>query len=637
MGESRVKLASSQKQVQGFTKSLLRDIRALDRMLEEGFFEIDVTRIGAEQELCLIDPHYKPAGTSIEVLKHLDEKYFTTELAKFNLEANLDPLKFEGACISNMEAQLNELLGLAREAAHAEGCDIILTGILPTIRKYDLEMSNITPKERYYALCKAINQLRGTEYELRLRGIDELHIKHDSPLPEACNTGFQVHMQIAPNEFVKMYNIAQAITGPVLSLAVNSPMLFGRRLWKETRVALFQQSVDTRRSTNHLREISSRVTFGNRWMEDSILDIYKEDIVRYRVLLSSQVEEDVLGKIDHGKAPELHALKVHNSTVYRWNRPCYGLNEGKAHLRIENRVFPSGPTVLDEMANTAFWLGLMNGMKSEVDDITTQMDFDEARSNFVSASRLGLDTKLTWLNGAKMNASALIMEELLPIAEEGLKAAKIDGEDITRYLDVIAERVESGKTGAQWMLNSYSLLSKQTKKDEILATLTASIVRNQNTNLPVHKWEPATVQDIPNWEPSTMLIEEFMTTDLFTVRKDDIIELVAEMMDWQRIRYILVEDKNGKLVGLVTSRQMMKHYGNKVHKNKELPATVKSIMIQDPLTISTEATVIDAMVLMDKYQIGCLPVVKDGKLVGVITEQNFLNITSRLIKRLFNK
>lgn len=304
MGEQNVKLAT-QEQLQVFVRHLLKDVQALEHMLNEGWFEIDKTRIGAEQEICLVDKYWKPAPMAMEILEKTDNPLFTHELARFNAEINLHPLDFSGDCLSKMEAQINDLLKEFRDVANSLDVEVLLTGILPTLRKSDLGMENLTPMERYFALVQAINKLRGNTHELRMRGIDELILKEGSPLLEACNTGFQVHMQVKPDDFVKMYNISQAITGPVLSVATNSPMLFGKRLWKETRVALFQQSIDTRSSTEHLRDTSPRVTFGNDWLRNSILEIYREDIVRYRVILSSEINENVFEKIEQGKVPDL--------------------------------------------------------------------------------------------------------------------------------------------------------------------------------------------------------------------------------------------------------------------------------------------------------------------------------------------
>lgn len=638
MGESKVKLATTQKQLQAFEQYLLRDIRALDRMLKEGWFEIDKTRIGAEQEFCLVDRNLKPAPIAMEVLNKVNHPSFTEEFAMFNLEVNASPQEFSGKALSIMEEEIRDAIQIARKAANELDAEIILSGILPTIRKYDVGMNNITPMERYFALCKAINKLRGNEYELKIHGIDDLIFKHDSPLLEAANTGFQVHLQIHPDEFVRMYNIAQAITGPVLSAATFSPVLFGKRLWAETRVALFEQSVDTRKSSDHLRERSPRVTFGNSWLENSILDIYKEDIVRYRVLLSSEVNENVMEKLNEGKIPDLMALKVHNGTVYRWNRPCYGISDGKAHLRIENRVLPSGPTLVDEMANAAFWLGLMQGFNQSVEDVSKLMDFSDARSNFVGAAQIGIDKTFTWFEGKKISARDLIIEQLIPIAEQGLKRFKVDEGDIKKYLGIIDERVRTGKTGSSWMLKSYHELSAQASEEEVFSAITSAIIKNQKVEKPAHEWDFATLDDLSDWQPSELLVEEAMTKDIFTVHKDDIVQLVAEMMDWKKLRYVLVEDGKGKLTGLVSSRKLLREYSEIVHNEKKPEKSVKEVMTTDLLTINPEARLTEAMDIMRKHQIGCLPVVtKTHKLVGVITEQTFLDITARLLKRLSRK
>ena len=340
MGAKGVKVASNQQELNQFTRFLLKDIQALERMLEEDWFETDEIMIGAEQEICLVDEHYKPAPRNIEILKKLNHPNFTTELARFNLEANLDPLPFQKNCFSDLEKQINVLLKELDTVIQDFDLEYVLTGILPTIRRFDIEPENLTPLDRYRALIEAINRLRGNAYELKIAGLDELNIKQESALIEACNTSFQVHLQIKPHEFVSKYNIAQAIAAPVMAISSNAPMLFGKRLWNETRIALFQQSVDTRITGEHLRYSSPRVTFGNGWLRKSIMDLYKEDIVRFKVLLTAEVDEDVRACIENKKTPKLKALNIHNSTVYRWNRPCYGISSsGKPHLRIENRIF----------------------------------------------------------------------------------------------------------------------------------------------------------------------------------------------------------------------------------------------------------------------------------------------------------
>lgn len=635
MGEERVKLANNNEQVQNFMKHVLRDLRALQKMLDEDWFETDILRIGAEQELCMVDPHGKVFPKSLEVLEALGEGNYTTEFARFNLEINMDPLKFSGDCLSQMEFNLHKEMQYVREKVSQMGGDTLLTGILPTIRKMDLDIENLTPLQRYEALCEAINTLRGKEFELRIQGMDELLMKFDSPLLEACNTGFQVHLQVKPDEFVNRYNIAQAVTAPVLACAVNSPVLFGKRLWAETRVALFHQSIDTRQVGEHLRDSSPRVTFGNQWLENSILDIYKEDISRYRVMLSAEIEEEVEKLMEEGTTPELMALKVHNSSVYRWNRPCYGVSNGKPHLRIENRVLPSGPTVVDEVANAAFWLGLLNGFEDEYPDITKEMDFDSAKMNFFAASKMGLDTKFVWTKDRKITAVDLIKEELLPIARNGLQKADIDPSDIETYLNVIEDRASSAQTGSYWVVKSYGKLIKEANKEQTLSAITNAMIKNQKKGEPVHKWGLAKIEDMEHWKPSKLMVEEFMTTDLFTVRKDDILEFVANLLDWRKIRYLPVEDDQKHLIGLITMRQLLREYYRTAEDGEDTGSkSVSEIMIQNPITIHPEASIMEAMGIMKEQKIGCLPVVKNSRVVGIITEGNFMNITIRLLKKL---
>ena len=236
-----------------------------------------------------------------------------------------------------------------------------------------------------------MSRLRGKSYEFNIRGIDELIIEHDSVMLEACNTSFQLHFQVAPQEFAKLYNIAQLVSAPLLAGASNSPVLLGKRLWRETRIAVFQQAVDTRRATPYVRESKARVSFGTRWVEDSILEIFKEDIARYRLILGTEIDESPFEAIEEGRPPELKALCLHNGTIYRWNRPCYGITDGKAHLRIENRVLPSGPTVIDSMANAAFFFGLLSGFSSEFDDPASLIDFGYVKRQLSSSGKAWLE------------------------------------------------------------------------------------------------------------------------------------------------------------------------------------------------------------------------------------------------------
>jgi len=639
MGEEKVKIAETAGDMQHFVKHLLRDVQALEYMLENDWFETDITRIGAEQEMCLINKNYKPAYKAMQILEEFHPDWLTTELAQFNLEANLSPQVFTGTAFADMEAELRSHLRQIHEVASRHDCRILLTGILPSLRKFDLNIDKLTPKERYIALMVALKKLRGSDYELHLDGIDELKIRHDSPLLEACNTSFQVHLQTAPKDFVKMYNIALAIAGPTLAMAANSPVLFGKRLWHETRIALFQQSIDSRTNKDHLRSKSPRVTFGNGWLKKSVLEIYKEDIMRFRTLLGIDIEEDSLQALAEGKTPKLKALQVHNGTVYRWNRPCYGISpNGKPHLRIENRIFGAGPTVLDEMANTAFWLGAMVGIADQYSDVREKMGFEDARDNFIKGARTGIDSKFTWFDNKKIAARDLTEHELLPLARLGLEKQNIAAQDIDKYLDIIAERAKRHMNGARWILITYTKFMKETNHDESATSLTAAIWHNQIQTKPAHLWEIPELQQFDQYDPSNLLVEEFMSTDILTVRKEDILEYAAALMAWGNSEFLPVEDENGLLVGLITNKLILARFAkcNQEEHGKKLSNldAVGDIMLKNPLTVTPQSTILEVINLMNQHNIIALPVVKGGELVGVISEKDFMLICKRLIQRL---
>ncbi len=641
MGEERVNVPKESEQLQDFIQHLLKDVQALEYMLQNDWFELEPMRIGAEQELCLVDKNtLKPAPIAMNVLKKLGEyPWATTEIAKFNLECNFTPQEFTGRALQLMEAENLQQMALVKEAAKKCGAKTILTGILPTIRKFDLGLDNLTPKPRYRALIDAINaQMTADSYELRLQGIDELSVKHDSPLMEALNTSYQVHLQVTPATFVPLYNIAQTVAAPVMAIAANSPIVLGKRLWHESRIALFQQALDVRTSREHMRERAPRVNFGNRWLDASILEIYREDIARFRVLLGADIEEESLHEIAAGRTPKLKALQVHNGTVYRWNRPCYGISpNGKPHLRIENRVLPAGPTILDQTANAAFWLGLMSGMAHQFKDIREHISWADVRDNFGKAAQFGIDSQFTWFKDKKVSCVDLITHELLPLAKYGLEQRQIASEDIDRYLGVIGERARLHTNGARWQLRAYTELRSKLNQDEALVALTAGIIKNQTTEQAVHTWKEAKVGDFKTYRPVGLRVEEFMETDLITVHEEDLLELVVDMMNWRKLRYLPVENKDGQLVGLITTRHLLRYYTQKdrAPEGSFVPIKqVRDIMIKAPVCAAPETTLPEAMRIMRDKKIGCLPVIKANELVGIITEMDFLRVSGRLIEQM---
>jgi CBS domain-containing protein len=616
--------------IRSFTKSLLTDLRALEQILESGRIESGVRRFGAEQELFLVDRAWRPAPLAVEILEQLDDPRFTTELARFNLEINLDPLPLEHDAFSRVEGQLVELVGRVRQIARDFGATVALTGILPTLSKSDLSLDNITPRARYHALNEATTRMRGGPYRLQIEGTDELHIEHESVMLESCNTSFQVHFQVDAEEFPRYYNIAQTIAGPVLAAAVNSPLLFGKRLWKETRIALFQQSVDTRSATPHLRELSARVRFGEKWISRSVLEIFQEDVARFRVLMATQVDEDPFQVLETGCAPQLKALQFHNSTVYRWNRPCYGVVDGRPHLRIECRALPAGPSIADEVANAAFWTGLMIGMAAEYGDITRALDFDDAKANFVAAARHGLKTGFTWINGETPSAPDLILNQLLPLAREGLRSVAISEADIDRSCGIIETRVKSGRTGSQWLLHSLGAMKDVGIRSERLAALTAATVDRQSSGRPCHEWELARLDEAGDWKTNYLRVEQYMTTDLYTVREDELVDFVAFLMDRKQLRHVMVEDNDHKLVGIISYRSLIRLLAHRGGSDSSM-VPAREIMEPNPITIAPETLSIDAMELMRRKRVSALPVVKHNKLVGLVNEASFIAVARGLL------
>jgi len=631
MGEQNVERISDEATQHEFMKSLLSEVNALEKMLDLGLIESGVRRIGAEQEMFLIDKAHKPAPRAMEILEDINDGRFTHELGLFNLEANLAPHKLGGNCLSLMEQEAQELYRHARLTAARFDCDIALVGILPTLTRDNLGLESMVPSPRYRALNDAIRALRGNEFQFTINGIDQLSVKHDNVMLEACNTSFQVHFQVSPENFARNYNIAQTVTAPLLAAAVNSPILLGKRLWHETRIAVFEYSIDTRSKTHQERGLKPRVHFGDRWIDESVTEIFKEDIARFRIVLTTETEADPLGMIDRGQMPALHALCLHNGTVYRWNRPCYGVHNNIPHLRIENRVIPAGPTVLDEVANAAFFYGMMMGMIEQVDDIRDHLIFADVKSNFLAAARDGIRAQMNWFNDTHLPAKQLILEQLLPMAREGLQQAGIDQDDIDRYLGVVHDRVTLRRTGSRWALESLEEMKDKGTLDQRLRCIVSSMVDQQSSGKQISQWKLAEYCAEQDWRDSYRTVGQFMTQDLFTVRPDDIVDFAASLMDWRHIRHVPVENDKGKLVGLVSHRALLKLMAQG-RVGKGCSVTVEEIMNREPLTVHPDTSTVDAIRLMRDNDLACLPVTREGKLVGIVTEHDLIIVASRLLE-----
>ncbi|EMS33741.1 hypothetical protein C943_04620 [Mariniradius saccharolyticus AK6] len=613
MGVHNVRALEGPEDRAEFLHRLMQDVRALEYMLDQGLFETAPLRIGAEQELFLVDGEYMPDPRAQELLAKLDDVHFTTEIGKFNLEINLDPVELGKNCLGKVKEDLEAHIRKAQQAASELGSKLILTGILPTLTQAHTRSEYLTPVERYGILNKAARNARGSDFQIHIQGLDEVTISHDSVLLEACNTSFQIHLQTTPAEFVSMLNWANAISAPVLAVSVNSPLLFGKELWQETRLALFTQSVDVRASSHLLNDSQARVSFDNGWHTGSVADVFKDQIARFKAILTADLGISSFGLLEEGQIPKLKALCLHNGTVYKWNRPCFGVGDGKPHLRIECRYIPSGPTIVDEVANLAFWIGLMKGMPADMQNIHEMMDFKDVKTNFLAAARYGLSAPMKW-DGKVWTARNLVSEVMLPWAKKGLLSLGVAVQEADLYLAIIQKRIES-HNGAEWTTKSYRHLLKTKKRHEANQLLTELMFSNQEKGSPIGEW------GLPESKSSSvpfLRVRHVMNTDTFTLDEYDPIEMAVHIMKWKNINHLPIVHGDRLLLGMISSTDLAKI--SETPDNLVRP--VREIMKRVLVSIEADKSAEEAKRLMDEFGIHSLPVVEDGKLIGIITSKD---------------
>lgn len=606
------KLVHSKDKAQ-YIHHLINDLEALDKMLKNNLVEKSPIRIGAEQEFCLVTDDFLPHNNSLEVLETINDEHFTTEIGRYNLEINLDPLELKGNCFSQLHKNLNQYLLKAKKAAKQHNTQVLLTGILPTLGIKHIAENYMTDRPRYKILNEALKTSRGQDFSIHIKGVDELNLMHDSVMLEACNTSFQTHLQINPDEFIERFNWAQAIAGPVLSSCTNSPVLFGKELWAETRIALFTQSVDTRANSFMLNEKQSRVSFGSEWEKGNVTDIFRDNISRFRSLITANFEKESLKQLDQNEIPKLTALHLHNGTVYKWNRVCYGVGNGKPHLRIECRYIPSGPTAIDEIANMVFWVGLMLAKTEKYKDIHKKMNFKDVKSNFFKAARYGMEAQFNWM-GKITCAKDLILNELLPLAYKGLHQASISHSDTEKYLSIIEQRVLS-QNGSQWLVQGYRNLNKDKKPFEALQILTSYMYEKQQLDFPVDSWTNLKIDDAPRFN-TNYTVKHKMNTKIFSVDENDSLELVYGIMKWKNINHMPVINSKKEITGILSSKDI------NLNDNNYLNRSVKSVMKKNIITITQDDSLAKASQLMEKNNIHSLPVIHNNTLVGILTSKD---------------
>lgn len=489
MGEDVTPGAFSREDRTRYRQKVRRCLDVFALMLDALGFDTERPMTGLEVEIDLVDNSGAPAMRNADVLANLADPTFQTELGRFNLELNARPRLIEAAGFADYQCDLTASLGRAEERARKVDTTLVLIGILPTLTPAHAVMENMSPNPRYRLLNEQIVAARGEDISLDIRGPERLRLTTDSIAPEAAGTSVQCHLQVAPEHFAAYWNASQSIAGVQVALGANSPYLFGRRLWHETRIPLFEQSTDTRPDELKSQGVRPRAWFGERWIA-SIFDLFEENVRYYPPLLPICEDEDPVAVWQGGGVPHLGELRLHNGTVYRWNRPVYDIMDGRPHLRVENRVLPSGPTVVDLLANAAFYFGLTRALAEEDRPIWSQLTFSAAEQNFYTAARQGIDANIHWPRLGELPVTDLVLEWLLPRAYEGLDRYGVEGHLRDRLLGVIEQRCLTRRNGAIWQVEAVEAEEgRGLERPAALRAMVRRYVALQRTGEPVHAWD----------------------------------------------------------------------------------------------------------------------------------------------------
>jgi len=461
---------------QQFVSELKEETALLKSWFDDHRFSTSALMAGYELEAWLINRTGNPVAINKEFLEQADNPLLSPELAKFNIELNVEPEKLSGKVLSIFESKLDKLWSQCSITARSLDSEILAIGILPTLQDSDLTLKNISLLDRYKALNEQVlRQRNGVEIELNINGDDHLHVRHKDVMLEAAATSLQIHIQVPQDLAARYYNASVLLSAPMVAISANSPCLFGKRLWQETRIPVFEQAVPTGGYGGAASGPVHRVSFGSDYVRRSMFECFQENLEHYPVLLPVHYREDI-NKVRH--------LRLHNGTIWRWNRPLIGFDEDQTpHLRIEHRVCASAPTTIDDIANIAFYYGLVHFYATIDEPPENTMPFTDAKSNFYRAAQLGLKHKTKWFDPKTESLQNIILNRLLNEAETGLHKLGIDSADSQRYLSIIQQRVEINKTGSQWQLNFLNA------HQDNFSMLTLNYLNNQKTGKPVHEWD----------------------------------------------------------------------------------------------------------------------------------------------------
>ncbi len=488
MGEDIDRVRFTREDRQRYRDKVKANLAALESMLAERRFETERKLAGLEVEFYVVDEHCNPSNINAELLDRIASEDFQTELAQFNIEFNLAPHKLIGSVFREMEEELLTSLEFAQHQAAGLNAGIVMIGILPTLADLDVTMLSMSNNPRYHLLNDQILEARGEDLTIQIEGQETVQTGANSIMMEAAATSIQLHLQVSPDGFASVWNAAQAIAGPQVALAANSPFFLGKELWRETRIALFEQSIDTRPEELTAQGVRPRVWFGERWI-DGVMDLFDENVRYFPSLLPLLDDEDPAEELAQGRIPHLPELKLHNGTVYRWNRPVYDVARGKPHLRVENRVLPAGPTMVDTIANAAFYYGLVRSIAELDPPISTQLSFQAAQDNFFTASQDGIEARVFWPGVGEVPVSELVLRTLLPLAHEGLNTWQVESRDRDLYLSIIEQRCLRRRNGATWQVATYRrLVEAGLERTDALREMTRLYLEHMRTNEPVHTW-----------------------------------------------------------------------------------------------------------------------------------------------------
>ena len=487
MGDEVADTTFSRENRQAYRDKVKLCLDVFARMLAESKFDPDRRSIGLEIELNLTEETGDPALANTHVLELIADDDFQTELAQFNIEINIPPRKLEGAVFSELEETVRNDLNHAEQQAQKAHAHMMIIGILPTLTEQLLNGNALSANPRYKLLNEQIFAARGEDLSINIGGVERLAILADTIAPEAACTSVQLHQMIDPTTFGAHWNAAQAIAGIQMAIGANSPFFFGRELWRETRIALFEQTTDTRPEELKAQGVRPRVWFGERWIT-SIFDLFEENVRYFPSLLPVVEAEDPVAVLESGGAPKLQELRLHNGTIYRWNRPIYDISRGRPHLRVENRVLPAGPTIVDTLANAAFYYGLVRVLVEDDRPIWSQMSFSAATDNFYTGAKDGLDARVYWPGVGEVPATELVLRRLLPMARDGLSRWGVDTADADRLIEIIERRCVEGVNGASWQAAAFHRLYDRLDRADALREMTVRYREHMHSNEPVHTW-----------------------------------------------------------------------------------------------------------------------------------------------------